>query len=374
MTQPGLEELNLMPNTRDTIIMVAYPPDSRTPSMQSPCANEDEAKAIARDFASEWGQTMKLLVGPIPSDPYASPKDSELRLVGFIEPAKPANDGVRAIFVSNPMTIEAVSNIYTEDPEVIIHSPELDAQELRFWLLFWDEIGIATNNVEPRNLSATEQFLRDAGILNRWATNWACEVECAELYRDSFLFAFRRVNKIQPGKWSAAIGGRSISFHVPEDRSSRAALVRLYQSVPIPASDVPLADLLEFRQRRRAELMAFRHDIEAIYQRVQRAGDGELAWNSEVESLQRTLIDLVKVAREGSFKFLKGSFDAKLNLPTAVAAGLTAHQAGLSMLGALLSAAGAAVAVQTGVGLKDRSTLKTPYSYVAKYHTELPWL
>src|SRR5262249_2848139 len=155
-------------------------------------------------------------------------------------------------------------NHITVAEKTVVHCRELDQQELRFWLLFWDEIGIPTNNVEPRCLSATENFLHQEGLLNRWATNWMCDLDDDEMYRDSFLFAFWRLRKIQPGKWSAAIGGRSISWPLKEHADARSIIVRLEHCVPVPGVNVPLGDILQFRQKRQTEILAFRAAFEQL--------------------------------------------------------------------------------------------------------------
>ena len=346
-------------------IIFVCPVDDYMPAISAPCDTHAEAIKWARNHASEYQRTMRLFLAPSETPNLSLLYKSPEHFLCYVEPAKPANDGRRGIFVSNPITIR---------PKPIIHSPELDPQELRFWLLFWDEIAIPTNNVDPRVLSRTEEYLRSEGVLRKFPYDWVCEPDDDELLRDSFIFGFNLLNKQEPGKWSAAVGGKSITFPVQETKRSRSALVRLYQSVPIPAAEVSLQDVLEFREHRRDELLGFRYHVETVFSKIVDAGDGALAWNSEVEALERSISDLVKSTRGSSIKFLKGSFDAKLNLPSAAAAAMAAHSFGFSAVGTLMSAAAAGIAVQVGAGLKDRPASKTPFSYVAKYHSELRWL
>jgi hypothetical protein len=280
-----------------------------------------------------------------------------MKFVCNVEPAKPAVDGKRGIFASNPITFEPT----------IVHSPELDPQELRFWLLFWDEIGIATNNVEPREFSATERFLHEEKLLNRWATNWACEVDGHELYAHSFWLAFSRVNKIQPGKWTAALGGRSISFGLDDNRSGCGAKIQLHQVIPVPAAETPLEDVLEFSRRRREELICVRNRLEALYDRIMNSDEG--GPRKEVAALQNALIGLVKVARDNSFPFLKASFEAKMKLPSSP--NFASQNYSLAEVGGLLSAANAGVEIQIGGSLEHIAISRVPYRCRAKYHTEL---
>jgi hypothetical protein len=126
----------------------------------------------------------------------------------------------------------------------------------------------------------------------------------------------------------------------------------------------------EFRARRRDELIALRHHLEDIYQRVISAGDGELALNTEIERLQRAINDHVKAVRGRGLKFKLVDLDANLNLAPAVTAAV-AYAAGLSIPLSLLTGLGAALSLKIGPSLKRHEATPTPFKYVSSYHREL---
>jgi hypothetical protein len=137
---------------------------------------------------------------------------------------------------------------------------------------------------------------------------------------------------------------------------------------------VPLQDILEFKARRGDELLALRGHLEQIYQRVVSAGDGPLAWRSEVGALERSISDHMKAARASGLTFRLSGFDASLNLLPGVSAALAAHGQGLSVLESLMAgsaAAAATLSVNVAAALKGGRAQPTPFRYVSRYHDEL---
>jgi hypothetical protein len=269
----------------------------------------------------------------------------------------------RGLVISNPVEIEGTS--------ARIKSSDLDSQELRFSLLLWDKLNFPTNNLIHMGLTADSQFLLDAGVLSRLRIQVAGSGDMAQGFRFAHVHAFRLLDQREPGVWSLATGERSISFLDDELDIGRGALMRLHKAIPVPDKDVPLQDILEFRSKRRSELLALRHHLEIIYQRIVTAGDGELALNTEVGALEQAIADHIKASKEARFSFRGMSIDASLNVPGGLVAGLAAYSASLSIVTSLLSGVGAAIAFGPGVSLKGHKVSSTPFRYVSSYQDKL---
>jgi len=248
---------------------------------------------------------------------------------------------------------------------------DLDPQELRFSLLFWDKLDFPTNNLISLGLNAEAQFLQSAGLLNRTMTQVIGGGTDASMLVLTHLLAFRTLDQREPGVWSLSTGKNAISFADDDMELDKGVLVSLYRAIPVPDKDAPLQDILEFRTKRRDELIMLRHHLEDIYQRVISAGDGELALNTEIERLQRAIGDHVKAARGSSLKFRLVDFDANLNLAPAVTAAAVAYAAGLSIPLSLLAGLGAALRLKVGPSLKRHEATSTPFRYISSYHREL---
>lgn len=272
---------------------------------------------------------------------------------------------IRGLVISPPIELSARGKIF-------IKSSELDLQELRANLLFWDKLDFPEQEFVKFGLSQDSEFLLDAGVLQRTPVSVSnCGWDYAEILRSAHLEGFRSLEKNEPGVWSLAVGERSLSFSEPVLDVGRGALVSLHNAIPVPDKDVPLADLLEFRVKRRSELLALRHHLERIYQHVISAGDGALSLKTEVEALQGAISDHIKTAREAKFKLRLSDLSANINLLPVGIAAFTAYATELPMLPALTAGLVASLSIDLGAALKGRSAVSTPYRYVSSYHKEL---
>ena len=249
-------------------------------------------------------------------------------------------------------------------------STQLDAQELRFSLLFWDKLDCPTNNIMEVPPGPDADYLIKAGVMKRTRI----ELESAsggDVLRIPLVRAFAMLDEREPGTWSVATGERSISFLDSELQTGRGALVSLHRAIPVPDKDVPLDDILKFKEKRHSELLALRHYLEATYVRVSNATDGALALNSELEALEGAVANFMNSARGFGLKWRLADLGANLDLAAGVAAGWHAYQKRLSTLDALVAGAGATIAVKAAVGLVRARSPETPFRYVSSYHNEL---
>lgn len=270
----------------------------------------------------------------------------------------------RGLVVSPPIELSGVSMKF--------ESISLDQQELRSNLLFWDTLDFPSNNLIHIPLGPDEEFLEQEGILKRTHIEMTGSFSGIEPYLRPHLEAYRRLDAKNPGKWSLATGPRSIRFPPSELNVNRGALVRLYGLIPVPDAEVPLVDLLEFRQKRRSELLTLREHLEQIYQRIVSAGDGELALESELNALERAITDHLRASRETRFKWRLADFNASLNLVPGVAAAAASYSMGLPIGSAVLTGIlSSGLSLGPSFSLKNGRPSGTPFQYVTSYHSEL---
>jgi hypothetical protein len=278
--------------------------------------------------------------------------------------------GERNLVVSSQVVSPYPDHIYFDQPG------SLNPQQLRFWLLFWDKLDFPANDLISFSLDAEGQFLQSAGVLNRTTVptvnTGLGSVDPAADYVRTHIAAFRLLDEKEPGVWSLATGKDAISFPNEDLEVDRGLVVSLHRAMPIPDKDVPLQDVLEFRTKRHDELIALRHHLEEIYQRILTAGDGELAINTELERLQLAISDHIKASRETGFKFRLADFEAGFNkLVPGAATFFAGYAAGLTVLQALIPAAAAMLDIKVGPSLKRHKATATPFRYISSYHREL---
>ena len=150
----------------------------------------------------------------------------------------------------------------------------------------------------------------------------------------------------------------------------RGTLVRLYGVLPAPREDVPLHEVLEFRHRRRDELLAMRHHLERMYRSVEDASDRESAIRTEMEALDVAVAEAIKVARESAFPWRRIDLSASLNLSGIIGSTVILTSQGMPLTAALLSSAAGSLAIGPSIGLARYQQSTNPFEYVVSAHRE----
>lgn len=279
----------------------------------------------------------------------------------------------RGVVVSTPVVAKSGLLSMTAAP--------FDAQELRYWLLFWDKLNFPLLEGISIDPGEDGHYLQDIGILRREIVR---NVELGmsgdperdspeEQFQHHFLRGFRALDASEPGVWSLATGANSLTLDEDHGGDGRGVLFSLHRSLPVPARDVPLAELLEFKRHRNDELVALRHHLERAYQRIVAAPDSALALRTEFEAIDASLSDLLRVARESSIKkWMLASTKADLQILPAANVGVAAYYSGLPLAESVFTGVVAGLSISASSGLKDfRRSNGTPWRYVVQYHDEV---
>lgn len=253
-----------------------------------------------------------------------------------------------------------ISPYFTFDGQSL-HFPGLvgiEPEHLRHYLLYWDKIEYPNNNFVHVGSSPDEQFLMDAGVLQRTNINlsgFSGNVGMAYLLCQAI--AARQLNESVPGRWTIAQSGPRL--FVPDELSTsvKSLEIELYNALPSPGPDVSLDDILSFKERYRDELTAFRAYMDELYLGISQSGDIPRAKTAAIERLEKSINEIDRAADESWASKLVSGFKVELNLPSilekAVAGAGVAALAGLPLaLGAVLGAAGAVVKVEIGTAPK----------------------
>ncbi|MGX1498029.1 hypothetical protein ACSSV1_003080 [Labrenzia sp. MBR-25] len=259
---------------------------------------------------------------------------------------------------------------------------ELDPQNLRMWLLHWDKLDYPISGSIGEN-TPEEQFLMDAGVMQRTLADPQYEQSDSAAPENGGLFnsvldTFRLLEADAPGAWSIA---RTKLPETPwdeiepkrnfeSDETGRGLYIRLMSSIPVPAQDVPLHDILEFKDKRMSEMLKFRAHIDEIYNKVLAAPDRPLAELREIESLQHSVKDILDSGPSLSWKLF--DLNGKFNLASSATAVVTAQSLGLDPVSTILAGFGsAAIHIGPSFSFKGDPAKGTPFEYVARYHRDL---
>ncbi|CAN7213044.1 DUF6236 family protein [Phenylobacterium sp. LjRoot164] len=252
-----------------------------------------------------------------------------------------------------------------------------DPTAIRKFALLWDRLDWPDNNSVNLGTCPELDFLGEEGIFQRSRVNVVGGTNGgAALFKAVVGVTFDHMEATTPGQWAVAEGIHGIDF--PEDRleEGRGILFRLSNSLPFPSGSVSMHDVLDFKRRRGAELLALRAELDGVYQRIIVSGDPLHAEMAEIGRLDQAIADHIKVTRESGLKVKFSDLQVKLNAAT-YAVGMGAA-VGLGHLGmgaatAALGGIGAAVAasIELTVGLRYQRVPASPFAYISSFTNEV---
>lgn len=283
----------------------------------------------------------------------------------------------RGLVICPPTQIDTTRNSFST-------SGGLDPQELRVGLLFWDKLAWPSNNlIHIGGNTPDVDFLTSAGILTRPRIN-ILGGQGASIMLRTQVEAFNQLEKAQPGTWAISQGQNSLLVNGGALDGYRSTLVELVKAIPVPEKDVPLAEVLELKLRRHAELIALRVELDSFYSAINNAADHDFELQKYISRVDNACKELLNATREWQFPMkisnLKASFEisGQKALPSAAVAYLShiaTEQLILTAVSGIVGATLSCVKI-TGdfvwTGHKDRKSI-SPYRYIHHVHNDLPW-
>jgi len=192
----------------------------------------------------------------------------------------------------------------------------ISKEELRYYILYWDKVVIPGNNLvyigvpEEEELIACEAISRprvqfQGSFRGDQVTGalLACQSIVAEkLVRDKTV------------DWVLHQIGDSLAL--PTDFASQQDTIRvaLANALPVPDGEVPIHEILEFKQRRKDELIELHNSIDELYFEVLNSPDEGLATKKVLSRFQYAIQNLDKASHEKFKKTRKYDLSADLNI------------------------------------------------------------
>ena len=216
----------------------------------------------------------------------------------------PKSSHNRGLVVCPPIEIQG-SNLF-------VKSSTLDPQELRFALLFWDNLLWPSSRAVHFASGPDEAFLQAEGILSR--PEYTVYGDAAQGIARGQIQAFHNMEQAEPGAWALSQGENSFLLKEGIIEEGRGTLVELHRAVPIPKHDVPLNEILEFKLKRKDELLILRHLLESFTSAIDTASDKQTALQKRKDEIDSACADLLTVRREWRLPVYLSNIRASFNL------------------------------------------------------------
>lgn len=245
---------------------------------------------------------------------------------------------------------------------------DIDSVVLRKYLMYWDEIDYPSNSFI--NISSPDiEYLETTESLKRTHVNFQGTVHSGrgEFFIAAQEAAFSKNEQKEPGCWDLAQLSE-VPFYTNRYHGT-AIDFELYGMLPIPSTDTPLNDILEFKEKQRDELLAFRVYLDEIYQQIISSADIPRAKNTELAKLEIAVKDLDKLLKENLIKRTVGNIRNTINIDFSgiVGAGLggagVSSIIGMSPLIAGMAGAGLVIGFKSMV-MPNKQTCSAQFNYI----------
>lgn len=192
----------------------------------------------------------------------------------------------------------------------------LSSEELRYYLLYWDRVVIPGNNLVYIGVPE-EQDALEAGAIERPRVAFS-----GQFQGDQVAYA---VLACQALVAEELVKDESIDWVIhqfgphcllPNDYAEERNTLRvdLLEALPVPAGEVPLPEVLEFKETRKDELDALHEELDQLYQEALQAPDTDLQSRKTVSDLRQRIKDLDAVTHEKFRGIKRFDLSAELNL------------------------------------------------------------
>lgn len=277
-------------------------------------------------------------------------------------------DDEAGLVISNPMKVSRDS--------LEVTSSQIDAQELRFSLLFWDKLVWPDSAIFhfPNNDDA--HVLEAIGLMER--PRYSIGGAVGGLMIQTHYQAFKDMELREPGRWAMSLHENALNV-LDKDAFDHEAgiLVELHKAVPIPRADVSLYDVLEFKYKRRPELLALRTHLRSFAADISESGR-EDALKARISEIDAACSDLLKVGKEWQCPIVLSNVKASLNLsykPIVAAFGgwAAGMHFGLTAATACAAIAGvdSAISIKRDIGYRPFRAPRSPFRYAYSAFREL---
>ena len=263
-------------------------------------------------------------------------------------------------------------------------SSNLDPQELRMALLFWDRLVWPSSRAIYFGSGPDEQFLEKVGVLTR--PEYTFMGDAAQGTAKSYMQAFKDRYSKEQGLWSLSQGESALLWlDQPLEHNGDVAL-NLHRAIPVPDRDVPLSEILDFKEKRRDELLKLRVEIDRLVGTVEAADDRNEAMAMHAKLVDDACANVLRVSHEWQFPVrltnLKASMKVRVSAPTMAAIGtgtygfatavhMPSSAAVLAAIGSALSATIPSFEWSNDLGWTGLRKRLGPYRYVYQFHKEL---
>ena len=176
----------------------------------------------------------------------------------------------------------------------------LSENDIKYFLLYWDKIIIPSNNFVYVEIPY-EKDLVESNIIERPKISFqgsfsGSEIGKAMLYGESKIVE----EKINDKKVDWTIHQFNNQLILPDNKIIKKRIFKfeLMNMLPVPNDNVPIYDLIDFKERRKDEFLALHKTLDDLYFEILKSPDSNLMQLQTIKTLKKIINDIEKIIHE----------------------------------------------------------------------------
>ncbi|MCX4050399.1 DUF6236 family protein, partial [Aeromonas caviae] len=154
----------------------------------------------------------------------------------------------------------------------------LPPEQIRYLALYWDKVVVTDSNIFGTELSDESKILVDTGILRKETAIMPLNGTfngsgLAKMHFDGLSQVTASLTAKNPGQWAIHQSGDQLHIPINMSKELVTADFELNKCLPVPLPNLPLEKLIEFKFKRKDELVALRQTLDELYLDISNSRD-----------------------------------------------------------------------------------------------------
>jgi len=212
--------------------------------------------------------------------------------------------------------IATAAQIDTFNDSVSIRSGHLSESHIKYFLLYWDKIVIPTNNFVHAGIPFEEDLVR-SNIIERPMIKLHGSFQPIDLGTTIIRSELEIINdKFADKEVEWVLHQFNEKLVLPQDKIKKQNVFKfdLIDALPVPNDNIPIHDILEFKERRKDEFNALHETLDELYIDILNSADSDLQAKKSISRLKESLNNIEKIQKEKFKSFTKFSRTLQLNI------------------------------------------------------------
>ena len=213
--------------------------------------------------------------------------------------------------------IASASASVETSPGIFSFSSNINAEQMRYYALYWDKIVIPSNNLIYWGVP-DEDILIPSGVITRPLVTFEGKFD-SKLINDASntaqsIVAAEKIKAEPTTDWVIHQVGPALSLPEQFEIDSKIVKVNLVNSLPVPLAETSIYEILDFKSRRADQLAELHNYLDELYVEILSNPDPNLATRKIIDRLTIALKDINQIANEQWKVTKKFDFSAEINI------------------------------------------------------------